>query len=396
MTNAQTAVLASAPKPWRVLVLSRHEPQAASSRLRTFQYVPALRLAGAEVTISPFFDSTYLAHLYTTRGGRRLGDVARAYARRLMAVLTGIAGHDVVWIEKEVFPYLPGWLEALIRLSGVPYVVDYDDATFHTYDRHRSAWIRSLLGHKLAPLLRRASMVTVGNSYLEEHVRQLGARRVTQVPTVVDIQRYPLPTQEVAPSDKSLGGEALRVGWIGTPATTKYLHHLVPALAIVARRTPVTLVTIGASPLADFPVPVEQHPWSAEHEAALLRTLDVGIMPLPDEPWERGKCGYKLIQYMACSLPVVASPVGVNRDIVTPDIGRLAANVDDWAAALLELAQDPGLRNRLGQSGRQRAEAQYTLQVTAPRVTAILAAAAGVQLVGEHASRRSPFTESRQ
>lgn len=355
---------------WRVLILSRHAPQAASSRLRTFQYIPFLQAAGAQVSVSPFFDATYLSHLYKTRGDRRLADVARAYFGRLKAVLVGIRDYDVVWVEKEVFPFLPGAFEALLRLSGVPYVVDYDDATFHSYDQHRSALVRRVLGRKLTPLLSHASAVTVGNSYLESHLRRLGAKRVYQVPTVVDIDRYVAATGELPSFHRS---SDLRVGWIGTPATTKYLQQLAPALSRVATTHPLRLVTIGASPLPDFPVPIEQHAWSADSEAMLLRTLDVGVMPLPDEPWERGKCGYKLIQYMASGLPVVASPVGVNKDIVTAEIGRLATTTLEWADALVDLASSHSLRISLGRAGRLRAEQNYALQAVAPRVVALLA-----------------------
>lgn len=352
---------------WSVLVLSRHESQAASSRLRTFQYIPQLRAAGAEVTVSPFFDSAYLHHLYASGGRRRRGDVIAAYLRRLRAVLS-VRRYSVVWVEKEVFPFLPDPFERMLHAIGVPYVVDYDDATFHTYDAHRSGVVRAVLGNKLAPLLRGAAAVTVGNSYLEEYVRQQGAGTVVRVPTVVDLGRY-----EFSPAPAA---EELRVGWIGTPATTKYLHLLREPLALAAKHHKLRLVTIGASELADFPVPLEQHAWSAETEARLLSSVHAGIMPLPDEAWERGKCGYKLIQYMAVGRPVIASPVGVNRDIVTPEIGFLASSGVEWADAFGRLAQDGALRERLGRAGREKVEREYTLDVVGPRIVAALQGAA--------------------
>ena len=134
-------------------------------------------------------------------------------------------------------------------------------------------------------------------------------------------------------------------------------------------------MTIGASRPPEIRVPLEQHPWSEETEAALLSSCHLGIMPLPDGPWERGKCGYKLIQYMASGLPVAASPVGVNQDIVTPEVGFLCAGDADWLRALQTLATNSALRAQLGAAGRQSVEEHYSLQTQAPVVIDILRAA---------------------
>lgn len=345
-----------------VLILSRHHPRAASSRLRTYQYIPYLEAMGWSVRASHFFDEAYLRSLYRS-GGRRAGDVARAYLRRVRALLS-LRQASVVWVEKEVFPFLPGLAESLLARSGVPYVVDYDDATFHTYDLHRHAVVRALLGNKLDPLLRGAQAVTVGNAYLQSYARTHGAREVVKIPTVVDIDRYSLRDE---PPDQEL-----RIGWIGTPKTAKYLEQLYLPLRMAARNRRLRLVTIGAPALGDVGFPVEQHEWSSESETGLLASLHMGVMPLPDEPWERGKCGYKLIQYMACGRPVIASPVGVNTEIVTPAVGLLVRTEAEWLSAIERLAADPVLRARLGSNGRRRVEAEYALQVTAPRIEALL------------------------
>jgi len=343
---------------WSVLVLSRHHPQAASSRLRTFQYVPFLEAAGAEVTLAPFFDEAYLRTLYQTKG-RHFSDVLGAYARRIRS-LWSARRFSVVWVEKEVFPYLPGWMETVLARTGVPYVVDYDDATFHTYDQHRLGPVRAVLGEKLRPLLHSASAVTLGNSYLEDYVRQRTDCEIVRIPTAVDMARYTGAPD--APDDE------LRIGWIGTPATTKYLEMLREPLLRVSRVRSIRLITIGASSLEGFDVPLEQHPWSADTEARILSSLHVGVMPLPDEPWERGKCGYKLIQYMAAGRPVVASPVGVNRDIVTPDVGFLAIDSNAWTESLKRLGGERELRWRMGQAGRKLVEQRFSTRVVAPKI----------------------------
>ena len=318
--------------------------------------------------MAPFFDDDYLKHLYTTRK-RRINDVLISYKRRLSAVKSA-RKYSVVWIEKEIFPFLPDWFENMIIRSGVPYVIDYDDAIFHNYDQHHLAIVRGLLGKKLDQLLAKSKCITVGNNYLGSYVYSHGAIDVRRIPTVVDIRRFDVAEE---PDSKEL-----RIGWIGSPATTKYLYNVRDALKRLNAERLVRLVTIGASPLGDYGVPLEQHPWSEADEARLLSSIHVGIMPLPDNPWEQGKCGYKLIQYMACGRPVVASPVGVNRDMVTEAVGYLADGTDDWVQSLRTFRDNPEHRRVCGHAGRRLVEREYSLQITAPHVVSILREAANM------------------
>ena len=353
---------------WRVLALTRYGSMGASSRLRFLQYVPYLERAGASVAVSAFVSDRAFERVVVKKE-RQISEMLSAYARRLRAVLT-VRRYSLVWVEKEMFPFLPCDLYSLLSASGVPYVVDYDDAIFHMYDRHRSPWVRRLLGQKLNGLLRSAWHVTVGNTYLQHYVESHGARSVTQIPTVVDAARYTVSPQPTA--------DELRIGWIGSAATSMYLDVVKDALVSLSRKQRIKLVTIGAPPLRGFDVPLEQHPWTEESENALLGSVHLGIMPLRDGEWERGKCGYKLIQYMAAGRPVVASPVGINCEIVTRDVGYLASKSSEWVEALGALAHDRNKRIAYGAAARHLVESKYSLQVTAPLFVAQLRKAANV------------------
>lgn len=358
--------------PLNLLILSRYDVRGASSRLRTLQYVPALEAQGFAVTHLPLFGATYLDTIYHSGGwlagrARSAGRVGAAMVRRLSALL-GARRYDVVWVEKELFPYLPGAFEGLLARAGVPYVVDYDDAIFHRYDRARSRFVRGALGAKLDPLLRGAFAVTAGNAYLADYARRRGARRVEQVPTVVDIDRY---RHVLEPT-----GEVFRIGWIGSPSTAPYLSTIHGPLRALAAERPVRLVTVGAPPL-DLPgVPIERHDWTLDSEVRLIEGFHAGVMPLLDSPWEQGKCGYKLIQYMACGRPVIASPVGVNGAIVGDDAGFMARDDAEWLDGFRALAESAARRAAMGAAGRVRIEDAYTLQIMAPRIAALLTEAA--------------------
>lgn len=368
ISNYPTLSRVNSHRP-KVLFLTKYARNGASSRYRTFQYLPWLERAGIECRVMPLFDEAYLIHRYQSGRGRPQ-DVLRAFGRRLRA-LASARQFDLVVIEYELLPYFPALPERWLNWLDVPYLVDYDDALFHQYDQHKNGWVRRLLGQKIARVMRCAKLVTVGNAYLAAYARRAGAARVELLPTVIDLTRYP-QLRVPRPPDRPF-----TIGWIGSPSTAAYLEAIAPALARVCRGGKGRLQLIGSGPV-DLPdVPVEVLPWNDATEVNMLRHFDVGIMPLPDQLWARGKCGFKLIQYMACGLPVVASPVGVNAEIVEHGVnGFLASTEDEWVQALGSLLSDAELRERMGRAGREKVEQHYALQVTGPRLVELIESAA--------------------
>src|SRR5690606_22276497 len=224
--------------------------------------------------------------------------------------------------------------------------------------------IRRILGRKLEALLRGADLAICGNAYLQAYAARF-CRRTEIVPTVVDTTIY-------RPRSRPKRG-AVTVGWIGSPSTWPYVRPLLPTLEASAAQYGVNVVAVGAGPKADRNPSVEHLAWSHDGEIGMIQNMDIGIMPLPDEPWARGKCGYKLIQYMACGLPVIASPVGVNAEIVEHGVnGYLARTDEEWAEAIRRLATDPQLRAQMGAAGRRRVEERYSLQVHGPRLAGMV------------------------
>lgn len=346
-----------------VLLLSRYGFLGASSRIRSYQYIPYLKTCGIDVFVAPLLGDEYLQNLYS---GKRQSffKVMASYLRRFR-LLSNVDRFDLVWIEKEVLPWIPATVEELLIKKRVPWMVDYDDAVFHRYDEHKLRMVRKLLGAKIDRTMSRAELVTTGNKYLEERAKRAGARRVEIIPTVVDLNRYPLVIQPKK--------DIYTIGWIGSPSTRKYLETVRPALVDLCRGGNAQLVLVGAGDVNWPEVPIVSRPWTEDAEVDEIRQFDVGIMPLPDEPWERGKCGYKLIQYMACGKPVVGSPVGVNQEIINHGInGYKATNTEEWVAALSQLREDREKGRAMGHKGRELVEREYSLQVTAPRLARLL------------------------
>ena len=350
-------------KVFKALVLSKYGSLGASSRIRFLQYLPWLQQAGAAVTVRPLLSDELLVARYQ-RGVYGLWPIFRAYGNRFLALLE-CRHFDVVWIEKEALPWFPAWLE-LWLLRRAPYVLDFDDAIFHNYDLHRFAWVRRFYGQRIDRLMEGSRLVIAGNRYLADRATAAGARRIEVIPTVVDLARYSTKqTYSVATKP--------RVVWIGSPSTVQYLLELAEPLGALAKRQPFTLRVIGGGAINMPGVAVEVVAWSADTEAAVIAECDVGIMPLRDTPWEQGKCAYKLIQYMACGLPTVASPVGANRDVVIEgETGFFADTGYAWIEKMELLLCDAALRQCLGQAGRARVEAEYCLQQTAPRLVRLL------------------------
>lgn len=357
-----------------VLFLTKYPPRGPSSRYRVFQYIPHLEREGFTCTVQTLHTGAYLESRY---GGGVSSP--RYYAGRLLERLRTVAAVDrgtIVFVQKELLPFVPPLPEHLLARSGVKLVCDIDDAIYLRYTGSRNPFVRLILSSKVPAVLRRCAAVCAGNEFLASYAARYNAE-TTLVPTVVDVNRY-----AVRPSGGD-GGAVPVIGWIGSPGTVRYLAERGAVLSRLAASVPYTLRVIGAP---NFTVPgldVEALPWSAANEAAAIGGCDIGIMPLPDTDWARGKCGLKCLQYMACGLPVVSSPWGSAPSIVTHGVhGFLARSDEEWTGHLTELLRDAALRERLGHAGRRRVEDAFSLDRWAPRMAEILRRVAAGARVG--------------
>jgi glycosyltransferase involved in cell wall biosynthesis len=347
---------------YAVLLLSRYTRKGPSSRVRHYDYLPALEQAGFEVTCAPFLDDEYIERLY---GGKptRPQILFRAYWRRLRQI-AAVRKFDLIWVEKEVLPWLPAVLECAL-LRGRPVVIDFDDAWHLRYATHRNQAVRSLMGHKLETVISEANVVTVGNSMLADWAKSSGAARVIEIPVAVDIDRYPVLPLPEGP---------FVIGWIGTPMNDAYLALIAEPLRHLHATYGARLRLIGGTDHFSIRgVATDNVPWREDTEAMELARCHVGVMPLRDAPWERGKCGYKVVQYMAAARPAVASAFGASTSIIVPgETGFLADSVEEWMGALGMLAADRERTRTLGLAARRRAEAVYSVQCNAPKLIEVL------------------------
>ncbi|MEX2591326.1 MAG: glycosyltransferase family 4 protein [Anditalea sp.] len=338
----------------KILFLTRYSRMGASSRLRTYQFLPFLREKGWEVEVKPLFNDQYLSELYAGKGLSWI-NVFNCYVNRMLLLFT-FHQYERIVIEKELFPFLPSWAESLISRMGGKYIVDYDDAIFHNYDLHRFFWVRLMYKRKIDKIMKYSQKVLVGNGYLASRAKKSGAREIIYLPTVIDAERY------IASPKLGINSRP-KIGWIGSPSTLKHLKGILSVLEKLNKKQPFDLVIIGGGESIGFSGTETLVSWSEEGEVMEIQKLDIGIMPLSDNSWEKGKCAYKLIQYMACGLPVVGSPVGVNKDVILQGVnGFLPANENEWISYLDQLITDKELRVQMGKAGAKTVQHHYTVQ----------------------------------
>jgi len=339
----------------KILFFTKYSQKGGSSRYRTYQYLDYLRQQGVKANVSPLLGDEYLERAYTGRGIPKLY-LLRTFSKRLLDIYKA-RKYDLIVIEKELFPHIPPVFEHLLRLINKNIVADYDDAIFANYQDN------FLLRSKVPVVMRLSKAVNVGNQYLANYARKVNPN-VNLILTVVDLDKYK------PKSSYAIMGDKVVIGWIGTPITSKYLFEIQGVLSRLSREYPITLRCIGTSP--DFAIPgvgIENIKWEEATEAKNLLTFDIGIMPLTDDPFSRGKCGLKLIQYMACGIPSVASPVGANRDIIQDGAnGLLAGSSDEWVDKIALLIENRHLREQTGREARRTVIDKYSFQVIAPQL----------------------------
>jgi glycosyltransferase involved in cell wall biosynthesis len=346
----------------KVLALTRTSSIGPSTRYRIEQYRPLLAARGIDVETRPLFDERWFAILERPPGaGRFLAkavySLARLWVRCAQARAANRSDADVVLVEQQLFPHLPAPLELALWPRAKRTIVELDDAIYLTRG-HRS---------KLQRLWAAADLVIVGNRFLAEVVRP-HARQLAIIPTTIDPARYDeaLAAQRNHRAQRK-PDDPIRVGWVGLRYNFPFLRLLAAPLARLAadgRKVELRVISSGCPEQGPEwgSVRLIHRPWSEASEAAEIGVCDLGVMPLPDNEWARGKCALKLLQYMAAGLPVVASPVGVNADLVRHgENGLLAPDEAGWESALRQLADDADLRARLGDSGRETVLSDFSL-----------------------------------
>jgi glycosyltransferase involved in cell wall biosynthesis len=355
-----------------VLVLAPYRfDTAPGQRFRIEQWMPRLEAGGVRFHFAPFMSERLSEILY--RPGHTLAKVRAMLGDLGRRALEAIRArrYDVVFLHREAALIGPPIIERAIAALAVPIVYEFDDAIYVPYVSPSNKYLSLLKfpAHKTDTLCRIASHVIVGNEVLRDYAAPRN-RNVTIVPTTIDTDKYTV-------SDVEPDGE-LVIGWSGSYSSVQYLDMLKPAFAELARRHRFRVAVIGATTFQQEGIDVRAQAWRSATEVEDLRRMHIGVMPLPDEDWARGKCALKALQYMALGIPTIVSPVGANCDVIRDGVdGFYATSTEEWVARLEQLLVDAALRRRIGLLGRRRVEEKFSAAVHAPRVLEVLRATAG-------------------
>lgn len=350
-------------------------------RYRIEQWARSLERQDFHFTFVPFESENLHRVLYQPgRYGMKIVLMLEAYLRRLR-MLARVRRFDVVLIHREAALIGPAVIERLLARQGVPIILDFDDAIWVPYvspaNKHLS--YAKCFG-KLAQICRLSARVMVGNGYLAEYAQRYNPN-VTIVPSTIDTDVY-----VVRPYERLTKGHPVTIGWTGSYSTLQHLDMIRGVLTKLSSRYAFRLHVIGSGRYAVDGVQTVAQEWRSDSEVGDLHRFDIGMMPLPDNGWTRGKCGMKMLQCMAVGVPVIASPVGANREIVNDGVtGFLAESEAQWFAKLSRLIESPDLRVKIGLAGRRVVEERYSARAWVPTVRQVLestAAAAGTRLAG--------------
>jgi glycosyltransferase involved in cell wall biosynthesis len=341
----------------RILVAAVHPTgRAPSQRFRIEQYVDHLAQNGFDTDFAPLLRESDYATVYGSGGAARKAAIALRGVVRRAADLARLRRYDIVFVQREAIQLGTAAFERIAARSGAKLVFDFDDAIWlpNVSDANqRLAWLKR--PQKTETIAAAADLVLAGNRYLADYACRFNDA-VEIVPTTID-------TDDYAPAPRA-PGEQVCIGWTGSLTTIQHFELVVPVLRRLRERfgERVRFKVIGDPGYRVEELGIQGQAWSAATEVADLSDIDIGIMPLPDDEWAKGKCGLKGLQYMALEIATVMSPVGVNEEII--DHGRngfLAASEDDWFERLSELIESQELRKQLGAAARVTVVDRYSV-----------------------------------
>ncbi|MCC2547901.1 glycosyltransferase family 4 protein [Hymenobacter sp. BT175] len=352
-----------------ILFLIPYPPgKAPSQRFRFEQYLHFLTEAGHSYTLAPFVSDATWAILYKPghMAAKALG-ILGGFARRIGQLFTA-GKYDYVFVHREASPIGPPVFEwVLAKVLGKKLIYDFDDAIWIPNTSAANSIVAGVKWHhKVDSICRWAYKISCGNSYLRDYARQFNPRAIVN-PTTID-------TVHLHNQVKDQSTEQLVIGWTGTHSTMKYLDQVVPVLAQLEQHYAFEFRVISNQ---DPQLPLRSasyRPWRKDTEIADLLTFNIGLMPLEDDPWAKGKCAFKALQYMALGVPALVSPVGMNSEVVTDGLnGYICSTPQQWYEGLEKLLKDHELRTRFGQAARATIEARFSVEANRANFLALFA-----------------------
>jgi glycosyltransferase involved in cell wall biosynthesis len=344
----------------RIIFFTKYTYAGASSRYRVYQYLPYFVNRDFDVLVKPFFSDDYLTSKYQ---GNRVSKLYlfKRYLNRIRDVFA-ISGSDLIYVEYELLPFFFPLLERWLKFKKINYVVDYDDAIFHNYDSHPNSFVKWLFRNKIPRVIENAQKVITGSQYLTQFALKYN-KNLVEIPTSIDFVKY-------EPNTSRSKSDIFTIGWIGTPSSSKNVLSILSPLKKFLATYPSRLLLIGFDyTLSDYVnyEQIELITWSEFKEVTLIKSFDLGIMPLDRTPFNQGKCGFKLIQYMACGLPTISTPLIANVNIDRGNGNLFASTNEEWFNALKEIYLNyEYFISEVGKKNMDTVKKHYSVQANYP------------------------------
>ncbi len=344
-------------KSVRVLFIAPHRPnRSPAQRYRFEQYIPYLEQKGFVCKLAYLItakeDKVFYApgHLFT-----KAYLLIAYFLKRLLHVVQALQ-YDVVFIQREAYFMGGAFFETLFKWTGKKIIFDFDDAIWlPNVSEGNKKWLWLKSPQKTKSIIQLADRVIAGNNYLADYARSFN-KAVEVIPSTIDRNIY-VPAEHQA--------NTVVIGWSGSPTTVPYFELLIPVFTKLKQRfgEAISFTLLGDGNYFNEALQIKGISWTSENEVPTINTFDIGIMPMPDDEWSKGKCAMKGIQYMALGIATVMTGVGMNKEVIQDGVnGFLANSSEEWEEKLSRLIQDADLRKRLGAAGKETIYERYTIQ----------------------------------
>ncbi len=349
----------------KVLFLTQTDVDGPASRYRVCQYLNYLEEQGVECVLSPGVKKNHYLRVYSGRHPmRKFAAFVLVFFKRLKDIVRA-SRYDIVFLQREIFPQVFPVFEKLMMRRNKRLIFDFDDAIFLIPPQRDSFIYKFRYRGNIREIIKGSSYIIAGNEYLREYAGRFNSK-VCVIPTCVDTARFCIKKKLVSDNEQTI------IGWIGTEHSLFYLKNIEEVFKELSKKFNICLHVIGGKSFSVKGVKVVCKKWDMGTEVADLHKFDIGVAPLLDDGWGKGKCGLKALQYMSCGIPVVCSDAGVYREmIVEGRNGFLASSYKEWVEKLARLIQDKRLREKISLSARSMVEEKYSLKVNASKLKTV-------------------------